>query len=266
MSLAPKITAGRDAAAESSHGPLRVVVLDDDPVFRTVLRRMLKNIGLDVVSTCGDIEAAKRVLNLGNIDAVTIDVVLKNESGLDFLKWCHANHRSVLTTLVTAGTAKGARTGVDAAFLGAAALLTKPDAAHVDGFEDELRRVFNNGQQNVRPSMPATTRASIRAVPTLTGALKPAERNELLAIGASTGGPPVLLRILKGLPLAFDVPVVITQHMPALHIQYLSELLTTQSGRKVSVAADGEAIERGHVYLAGVSRCFKTSCVPRRSS
>lgn len=50
---------------------------------------------------------------------MTVDVVLRNESGLDFLKWCHQSHRQV-TVLVTAGTERGARTGVDAVFLGAA--------------------------------------------------------------------------------------------------------------------------------------------------
>jgi two-component system chemotaxis response regulator CheB len=61
----------------------------------------------------------------------------------------------------------------------------------------------------------------------------------------------VLLKLLKGLPASFQVPVVITQHMPALHIPYLAELLTQQGGRRVVVAADGLVLQRGQVYLAG---------------
>jgi two-component system chemotaxis response regulator CheB len=247
MSLAPKLT-------EAASGPtgqrraLRVVVLDDDAVFRTVLSRMLTNIGLEVVATCGDIDSAKRRVNAGGVDAVTVDVVLRNESGLDFLKWCHAKNRTILTVLVTAGTAKGARTGVDAIFLGAAALLTKPTATQIQGFEIELRRVFSDGKQSTgfaarRPPPPTPT--------TFGGALKPAVRKDLLAIGTSTGGPPVLLKILKGLPASFDVPIVITQHMPAMHMQYLAELLASQSGRRVTVASDGTAVQKGHAYLAG---------------
>jgi two-component system chemotaxis response regulator CheB len=230
---------------------LRVMILDDDPVFRTVLSRMLARIGLEVVAACSTIDAARKQLAQGNVDAVTVDVVLKGESGLDFLKWCHQAHRSVVTVLVTAGTERGARTGVDAVFLGAAALLMKPDARNLQGFEDELRRVFNNGTRQQTPG-PGQLRAASAGVK---GAkLAPAMRRELLAVGASTGGPPVLLKLLKGLPVDFEVPIVITQHMPALHIPYLAELLTQQSGRRVVAATDGVVLQRRQAYLAGSAR------------
>lgn len=226
---------------------MRVVILDDDPVFRTVLSRMLARVGLEVVATCSTIDSAKKHLIAGNIDAVTVDVVLKGESGLDFLKWCHQAYRNVVTVLVTAGTERGARTGVDAVFLGAAALLTKPDAKSLVGFEGELRRVFNNGVRHGAAGATGSARPKLAT----NGALKPANRRELLAVGASTGGPPVLLKLLKNLPVTFDVPIVITQHMPALHIPYLAELLTQQSGRRVVVATDGLVLQKGITYLAG---------------
>jgi len=228
--------------------PLRVVVLDDDAVFRAVLSRLLTGLGLEVLATCSNIDSARKRLAGGDVDAVTVDVVLRNESGLDFLKWCRATHPSVVTVLVTAGTEKGARTGVDAVFLGASALLTKPDAKRLEGFEAELRRVFNDGKgrENTsgvrRPIMRASTQ------------LKPESRRELLAIGASTGGPPALLKLLKSLPAWFDAPIVITQHMPSLHLGYLAELLTQQSGRMVEVAADHAPLQRGRAYLAGNDR------------
>jgi two-component system, chemotaxis family, protein-glutamate methylesterase/glutaminase len=236
---------------------LRVVVLDDDPVFRTFLNQMLTRIGLDVVAQCSSIEAAKKRLAQGGVDAVTVDVVLKGESGLDFLKWCHQSHRSIITVLVTAGTERGARTGVDAVFLGAAALLTKPDSRSIQGFEVELRRIFADGRRvPTRPAAGITVSTRPMAtVPTAgpratRGAFAPARRTELLAIGASTGGPPVLLKLLKGLPPTFDVPIVITQHMPALHIPYMTELLASQSGRRAVVAAEGQVLMRGCAYVA----------------
>jgi two-component system chemotaxis response regulator CheB len=234
---------------------LRVVVLDDDPVFRAFLTQMLSRIGLEVVGQCSSIEAARLRLAKGGVDAVTVDVVLKGESGLDFLKWCHQAHRTVLTVLVTAGSERGARTGVDAIFLGAAALLTKPDSRSIEGFEAELRRVFADGRRApVRPMPgPAAVRpgpAGPPHSPPVRAALAPARRTDVLAIGASTGGPPVLLKLLKGLPATFDVPIVITQHMPALHIPYMTELLAAQSGRKVHVAAEGQVLLRGNAYVA----------------
>jgi two-component system chemotaxis response regulator CheB len=226
--------------------PLRLVVLDDDAVFRTVLSRLLTSLGLEVVAACSTIESARKRLAGGDVDAVTVDVVLRNESGLDFLKWCRATHPSVITVLVTAGTEKGARTGVDAVFLGASALLTKPDAKSLAGFEDELRRVFADGKGR-EPS--AQQRRPI--VPPSGPRLKPEPRRDLLAIGSSTGGPPALLKVLKGLPAWFTAPIVITQHMPSLHLGYLAELLTQQGGRPVEVAMDRAPLQKGRAYLAG---------------
>lgn len=222
-------------------------MLDDDVVFRTVISRLLTRIGAEVAATCSTVDSAKKRLEGGDVDAVTVDVVLRNESGLDFLKWCRQTHPHVMTVLVTAGSEKGARTGVDAVLLGASALLTKPDAKQLDGFEAELRRIFNDGQRQEKT--PAVQRKSYKApTPPL---LRPAPRRELLAIGASTGGPPALLKMLKALPTFFDAPIVVTQHMPALHLQYLAELLTQQVGRPVEVAADGVSLRRGRIYLAG---------------
>lgn len=229
---------------------LRVVVLDDDPVFRTFLTQMLTRIGLDVVGQCANIEAARKRLAQGDVDAVTVDVVLKGESGLDFLKWCHQTHRGIITVLVTAGTERGARTGVDAVFLGAAALLTKPDSRTITGFEAELRRIFADGRRSNRPQVGISVSRPVTTPGRTSKGLAPARRSDLLAIGASTGGPPVLLKLLKGLPATFDVPIVITQHMPALHIPYMTELLASQSGRRVVVAIEGQTLMRGMAYVA----------------
>lgn len=245
--MAPAPTTMATTQATRGTRPLKVVVLDDDSVFRAVLARMLGRIGLDVVATCSTIEGAKRQLETGSVDAVTVDVVLRGESGLDFLKWCHQAHPRTVTVLVTAGSERGARTGVDAVFLGAAALLTKPDSRSIAGFENELRRVFSDGVRH-----PAAVAPVLRTTPSgLAQRLAPGPRRELLAIGASTGGPPVLLKLLRGLPPTFEVPIVITQHMPALHIPYLAELLTQQAGRRVLVAADGVVLQPRVAYLAG---------------
>lgn len=231
--------------APPAERPLRVVVLDDDPVFRAVLSRMLRSIGLDVAATCADIASAQRRVSRGDIDAVTVDVVLRGESGLDFLKWCRATHPSTINVLVTAGSERGARTGIDGVLLGAAALLTKPDAKRLPGFENELRRVFSDGHGK-KP-----TRA---LVPPSGPALRRAHRRELLAVGASTGGPPALLKLLKGLPGWFDAPIVITQHMPSEHLEHFAELLTGQTPRAVTLVTEAMPLERGKTYLAGAER------------
>ena len=72
----------------------------------------------------------------------------------------------------------------------------------------------------------------------------------IVALGASTGGPPVLHTILQGLPKDFPLPLVIVQHMAAGFIQGFVGWLGQSSGLPVHVAAQDEPMLPGHVYVA----------------
>jgi two-component system chemotaxis response regulator CheB len=72
----------------------------------------------------------------------------------------------------------------------------------------------------------------------------------IVAIGASTGGPPVLQTILTALPKNFPAPVVIVQHMAAGFSRGFMEWLAQSSALPVHLAAHGESMLPGHVYLA----------------
>jgi two-component system response regulator WspF len=73
----------------------------------------------------------------------------------------------------------------------------------------------------------------------------------LLALGASTGGPLALARILGGLPAGLDAAVVIVQHIESEFVAGLAEWLGSQCALPVAVAQRGEMPEAGRVYLAG---------------
>jgi two-component system chemotaxis response regulator CheB len=75
-------------------------------------------------------------------------------------------------------------------------------------------------------------------------------RLDLVAIGASTGGPNALTEVLRRLPGSLPVPVIITQHMPPQFTKYLAERLDTVSELKVREATTGGRIEPGSVWVA----------------
>jgi two-component system response regulator WspF len=73
----------------------------------------------------------------------------------------------------------------------------------------------------------------------------------ILAIGASTGGPLALAKVLAQLPADFDAAVLIVQHIEGEFSGGLVEWLGGQSRMPVSMAMRGETPEAGRVYLAG---------------
>ena len=81
--------------------------------------------------------------------------------------------------------------------------------------------------------------------------LAPAQaRLRAVAIGASTGGPPVLQSLLAALPRDFPAPILIVQHMAAGFIQGFVDWLGQSSKMRVHLATDGEYLLPGHVYVA----------------
>ncbi|MFQ5597639.1 MAG: chemotaxis-specific protein-glutamate methyltransferase CheB [Nitrospiria bacterium] len=72
----------------------------------------------------------------------------------------------------------------------------------------------------------------------------------ILAIGASTGGPPVLSYILKTLPKNFSLPIVVAQHIFHGFTTGLVSWLEKECRIKVKVGTNYERLERGTVYLA----------------
>ncbi len=73
---------------------------------------------------------------------------------------------------------------------------------------------------------------------------------EVLCIGSSTGGPQALIAVLENLGPKFDLPILITQHMPKSFTSVLAQHLGRSSGRPSAEAVDGESIERGRIYVA----------------
>jgi two-component system chemotaxis response regulator CheB len=75
-------------------------------------------------------------------------------------------------------------------------------------------------------------------------------RPEIITIGSSTGGPQALFQVLRDIGPNPGVPILVTQHMPPTFTKILAEHASRASGLLCKEAEDGEAIERGRVYIA----------------
>jgi two-component system chemotaxis response regulator CheB len=81
----------------------------------------------------------------------------------------------------------------------------------------------------------------------------------IVAMGASTGGPPVLQTILAALPKNFPAPIVIVQHMAVGFSRGFMEWLAQSSALPLHLATQGELMLPGHVYLAPDEMQMKVS-------
>jgi two-component system, chemotaxis family, protein-glutamate methylesterase/glutaminase len=76
------------------------------------------------------------------------------------------------------------------------------------------------------------------------------DSSEILAIGASTGGPQAVRRVLTKLPSDFPLPIVITQHISLGFLAGLVDWQNSTCRLKIKVASIGEKPVPGTVYYA----------------
>jgi len=73
---------------------------------------------------------------------------------------------------------------------------------------------------------------------------------EVIAIGASTGGPPVLHQIFRELPPDFPVPIAVVQHITTGFLPGMLRWLGGDSRLDLKIARTGDSLAPGHVYFA----------------
>jgi two-component system, chemotaxis family, protein-glutamate methylesterase/glutaminase len=73
---------------------------------------------------------------------------------------------------------------------------------------------------------------------------------EVVAMCASAGGFNALREVLRSLPAAFPVPIVVVQHLDPRHRSLIADLLTRSSSLEVHLAAPGDHVRPGHVLFA----------------
>lgn len=74
----------------------------------------------------------------------------------------------------------------------------------------------------------------------------------VVVIGASTGGPGVVERILAHLPHDVSVPIAVCQHMPVGFTELWAERLNGKCAIRVKEAENREPLERGTAYIAPI--------------
>jgi two-component system, chemotaxis family, protein-glutamate methylesterase/glutaminase len=72
----------------------------------------------------------------------------------------------------------------------------------------------------------------------------------IVVVGASTGGPRAVRRLLAGLPRSFPAAVLVVQHIAQGFSATMAEWLATSVALPVRLAAEGDRLQPGQVLVA----------------
>ena len=226
----------------------RIVIVDDSAVIRRLLGSALRaDPEIEVVGEAADVFSANELIAAHKPDVVTLDLEMPRMDGLAFLKHL-MTHDPRAVIIVSSYTPEGSAASVEALRAGAVDVIPKPpNPQAVPAFAGRLRRrirALRGCELRLRPMTDASrTDRPGRFAPTIRRA------NAIIAIGASTGGPPALERVLGGLP-PDTPPVLIVQHIPAHFTRLLAKHLDDTSPMHVVEASHHQELKSGTAYLA----------------
>jgi len=77
------------------------------------------------------------------------------------------------------------------------------------------------------------------------------QRDQLVAIGASAGGPAAVAKVLGDLPADFPAAIVVVQHVDVQFARGLADWLGLHTVLQVQLALEGDVVRPGRVFLSG---------------
>ena len=232
--------------------PIRVVVADDSSFVRKALTMLLnEEPNINVVGAAANGKECLDLVESLQPDLLTLDVDMPFMDGLSTLKIMQ--HEFPLPVIMISSlTVEGAEATFEALDLGAMDYIAKqlsPQLLDIDLFREELIRKVTWAARQGKSKHLNEKRAKRKPQHFIDRA-KNSPPIEVVGIGASTGGPKALQKIIPELPGDFPLPVLVAQHIPQEYSCSLAARMDKISNLSVREANNNEVVTTGVVYIA----------------
>lgn len=224
--------------------PTRVLIVDDSDASRAAVGRILEGAGgVVVVGAPRDGEEALRDVLRLKPDIVFLDLQMPRMDGFTFLRLLMARRP---TPVVVVSSQSRRSDAFKALELGALDFVAKPEPGA--SFETIAAALLEKCEL-LRALRPENLGAGAFVAPPLHAALL-AEPPRVVAIGASTGGPQAVQRLLAALPGDLPVGFLVAQHMPEHFTAAFAERIARTTRFSAQEAAEEDVIAVGRVLVA----------------
>ena len=246
---------------------INVLIVDDSASVRQTLAAILaEDADLNVIGTAQDPYAAAKIIAQRIPDVITLDVEMPRMDGITFLRRI-MNQHPMPVVMCSSLTEEGSETLMQALEAGAVDVILKPRVDIKEHLLEAKLRICDvvkaAAHAAVRRRPPSSLRDTPRQVekklsadvimppPVVHAMARTTE--QVVCIGASTGGTESLREVLESLPA--DAPgMVIVQHMPEKFTAAFARRLDSLCRIEVKEAEDGDAVLRGRALIAPGNR------------
>jgi two-component system chemotaxis response regulator CheB len=223
---------------------VRVLIVDDSAVTREVLTSLLNSDpDIRVIGQAATGAEAVEMTATLRPDIVTMDLMMPGMDGMEATRRIMARHPTPVLFLSSFFDRDGMYTRADAIAAGALDVVEKPALIPDWRWQNSAGKLV----QKVKSLAKVPVIAHIHGARKLLAQSSPGETlvgpaADVVAIGASSGGPRVIEALLASLPSTFALGIVVVQHMTDGFTTSMLRWLQERCALQIKVAEDGDAI------------------------
>ncbi|UCF29846.1 MAG: chemotaxis-specific protein-glutamate methyltransferase CheB [bacterium] len=232
---------------------MRILVIDDSAYNRKMIRSMLMEMAeVELVDIASDGEEAIKAVMTEPPDVITLDLNMPRMDGFTFLRWLMRNRPLPVVVVSSEGGEKNVFKALD---LGALDFVVKPLRYASERIveirselQEKVRAVASKNMKQYLDHLKAS-RPPRRYPVHHPSAATDDDIKGVLVIGASTGGPSAVQRVLSEIHEDFSLPIIVVQHMPPVFTRQFSLRLGKNTPLEAKEAEEGDPLVPGRILV-----------------
>jgi len=235
---------------------IKVLIVDDSPTIRQYLQELFILDGeFKVVGTAKDGEEAITMVEKTSPDVVTMDINMPKLNGYEATKKIMQTKAVPIVIVSSAYNPDEVQDTFKAMQAGAVAGVKRPHGLGSKNDDSEITNLIQTvklmsevkviTRRLDRKKTPNKSSDNLKQINSVQE-----KKYEIVAIGASTGGPPVIQNILSKMTPNISVPILIVQHITPGFCDGLVEWLNKTTKFQIKLAEHNESAKPGIVYFA----------------
>ncbi len=236
--------------------PIKVLIVEDSQVVRDFLAYILSSDSdIHIIGTAGNGKEAIQAVREKRPDVVTMDINMPIMDGFEATRIIMETIPTPIVIVSASWDPKEVEKTFRAMDAGALAAVRKPVGVANPDYKNQAKELIQTvklmSEIKVIKRLSRIKHGKSISARLVANDLIPSTKDvKVVAIGASTGGPPVIETILSGLSKDFHAPLLIVQHIAPGFVQGFAGWLANSCRFPVRIAAQHEVLLPGHAYIA----------------